>query len=88
MFLCSNKLITVLQRQLFYSPECFRTFTLVKFALMTPLFFQSFQIGRLHCLYPWWEDATVSFMVSGGYNVSTQIEQVCTNAFFILDNKL
>lgn len=33
-------------------------------------------IGRLHCLYPWWEDATVSFMVSGGYNVSTQIEQV------------
>lgn len=33
-------------------------------------------IGRLHCLYPWWEDATVSFMVSGGYNVSTQIGQV------------
>ncbi|KAB2053196.1 hypothetical protein ES319_A12G170600v1 [Gossypium barbadense] len=33
-------------------------------------------IGKLHCLYPWWEDATVSFMISGGYNVSRQIDQV------------
>ncbi|XP_023546937.1 uncharacterized protein LOC111805886 isoform X2 [Cucurbita pepo subsp. pepo] len=33
-------------------------------------------IGRLHCLLPWWEDATVSFMLSGGYNVSSQIEKV------------
>lgn len=33
-------------------------------------------VGRLHCLYPWWEDATVDFMTSGGYNVSAQIEQV------------
>ncbi|OMO71994.1 Alpha/beta hydrolase-1 [Corchorus olitorius] len=33
-------------------------------------------IGRLHCLYPWWEDATVNFMISGGYNVSRQIDQV------------
>ncbi|XP_050117262.1 uncharacterized protein LOC126594997 [Malus sylvestris] len=33
-------------------------------------------IGRLHCLFPWWEDAAVDFMMSGGYNVSTQIEQV------------
>ncbi|PON64669.1 Alpha/beta hydrolase fold [Trema orientale] len=33
-------------------------------------------IGRLHCLFPWWEDATVDFMRSGGYKVSTQIEQV------------
>ncbi|GMJ09565.1 hypothetical protein like AT1G13820 [Hibiscus trionum] len=33
-------------------------------------------IGRLHCLYPWWEDATVSFMISGGYNVTRQIDQV------------
>uniref|UniRef100_A0A7N2R241 Uncharacterized protein n=1 Tax=Quercus lobata TaxID=97700 RepID=A0A7N2R241_QUELO len=32
--------------------------------------------GRLHCLYPWWADATVDFMISGGYNVSTQIQQV------------
>lgn len=34
------------------------------------------QIGRLHCRFPWWEDATVSFMLSGGYNVSTQVKQV------------
>ncbi|CAK7326195.1 unnamed protein product [Dovyalis caffra] len=33
-------------------------------------------VGRLHCLYPWWEDATVNFMISGGYNVSAQIEKV------------
>ncbi|KAH0991325.1 hypothetical protein GBA52_002808 [Prunus armeniaca] len=33
-------------------------------------------VGRLHCLFPWWEDATVDFMMSGGYNVSAQIEQV------------
>ena len=33
-------------------------------------------MGRLHCLYPWWEDATVDFMISGGYNVSAQIHQV------------
>ncbi|XP_057810753.1 alpha/beta hydrolase domain-containing protein VTE7 isoform X2 [Salvia miltiorrhiza] len=33
-------------------------------------------IGRLHCLLPWWTDATVDFMTSGGYNVSAQIGQV------------
>lgn len=33
-------------------------------------------IGRLHCLYPWWEDATLNFMISGGYNISKSIEQV------------
>lgn len=33
-------------------------------------------VGRLHCLYPWWEDATVNFMVSGGYNVNAQIDKV------------
>uniref|UniRef100_A0A803QQ13 AB hydrolase-1 domain-containing protein n=1 Tax=Cannabis sativa TaxID=3483 RepID=A0A803QQ13_CANSA len=33
-------------------------------------------IGRLHCLLPWWEDATVDFMRSGGYKVGEQIEQV------------
>ncbi|XP_048318428.1 alpha/beta hydrolase domain-containing protein VTE7 [Ziziphus jujuba] len=33
-------------------------------------------IGRLHCLLPWWEDATVDFMRSGGYKVGAQIEQV------------
>ncbi|KAI3933435.1 hypothetical protein MKW92_013921 [Papaver armeniacum] len=33
-------------------------------------------IGRLHCLFPWWEDATVDFMISGGYDVSRQIQQI------------
>ncbi|KAK2636075.1 hypothetical protein Ddye_030867 [Dipteronia dyeriana] len=33
-------------------------------------------VGRLHCLFPWWKDATVDFMISGGYNVSAQIGQV------------
>uniref|UniRef100_A0A2P2Q8Z4 Uncharacterized protein n=1 Tax=Rhizophora mucronata TaxID=61149 RepID=A0A2P2Q8Z4_RHIMU len=33
-------------------------------------------VGRLHCLLPWWKDATVSFMFSGGYNVISQIKQV------------
>ncbi|KAL5759371.1 hypothetical protein ACOSP7_017895 [Xanthoceras sorbifolium] len=33
-------------------------------------------VGRLHCLFPWWENATVNFMISGGYNVSAQIDQV------------
>lgn len=37
------------------------------------------QIGRLHCLLPWWEDATVNFMISGGYNVIDQIKHVCGN---------
>ncbi|WMV27968.1 hypothetical protein MTR67_021353 [Solanum verrucosum] len=34
----------------------------------------SIQIGRLHCSLPWWEDALVNFMISGGYNVISQIE--------------
>ncbi|KAK6921914.1 Alpha/beta hydrolase fold-1 [Dillenia turbinata] len=34
------------------------------------------KIGRLHCLFPWWEDATVDFIISRGYNVTLQIEQV------------
>uniref|UniRef100_A0A2P2M0H2 Uncharacterized protein LOC107428819 isoform X1 n=1 Tax=Rhizophora mucronata TaxID=61149 RepID=A0A2P2M0H2_RHIMU len=33
-------------------------------------------VGRLHCLYRWWEDATVNFMTSGGYNVVPLIEKV------------
>ncbi|KAL7135667.1 hypothetical protein ABFS83_11G113200 [Erythranthe nasuta] len=33
-------------------------------------------VGRLHCLMPWWEDATVNFMQSGGYNVTGQIKKV------------
>ncbi|KAL6657638.1 hypothetical protein ACP70R_005418 [Stipagrostis hirtigluma subsp. patula] len=39
-------------------------------------FFDWVQIGRLHCLLPWWEDATVDFMIRGGYNVLNQIKQV------------
>ncbi|XP_015695425.1 uncharacterized hydrolase YugF-like [Oryza brachyantha] len=34
------------------------------------------QIGRLHCLLPWWEDALVDFMMNGGYNVLNQIHKV------------
>ncbi|KAF0907203.1 hypothetical protein E2562_015712 [Oryza meyeriana var. granulata] len=34
------------------------------------------QIGRLHCLLPWWEDSLVDFMMNGGYNVLNQINQV------------
>lgn len=40
-------------------------------------------VGRLHCLLPWWEDATVNFMLSGGYNVTSQIEQVKQKALII-----
>uniref|UniRef100_A0ACD5UXR5 Uncharacterized protein n=1 Tax=Avena sativa TaxID=4498 RepID=A0ACD5UXR5_AVESA len=39
------------------------------------IFFDWVQIGYLHCLLPWWEDATVEFMISGGYNVINQIKQ-------------
>ncbi|XP_062187622.1 alpha/beta hydrolase domain-containing protein VTE7-like isoform X3 [Phragmites australis] len=39
-------------------------------------FFDWLQISRLHCLLPWWEDATVDFMIRGGYNVINQIKQV------------
>ncbi|CAM8956072.1 unnamed protein product [Rhodiola kirilowii] len=34
------------------------------------------KIGRLHCIYPWWNDATVDFMMSGGYDVKGQISNV------------
>lgn len=33
-------------------------------------------IGRLHCLLPHWEEANLSFMQSGGYKVSSDIQQV------------
>ncbi|KAL0408742.1 UNVERIFIED_CONTAM: hypothetical protein Sradi_1808600 [Sesamum radiatum] len=52
-------------------------------------------IGRLHCLLPWWEDATVDFMISGGYNVSADIKKVKQKTLIIwgeddqiIDNKL
>ncbi|KAI0523518.1 hypothetical protein KFK09_005913 [Dendrobium nobile] len=45
---------------------------------------------RLHCLLPWWEDAMVDFMVSGGYNVRHQIKQVKQKTLIIWgeDDKL
>ncbi|WCJ22122.1 alpha/beta-Hydrolases superfamily protein [Euphorbia peplus] len=33
-------------------------------------------VGRLHCLYPWWEDATVNFMLCGGYSIGNLIDKV------------
>ncbi|KAG2286719.1 hypothetical protein Bca4012_032767 [Brassica carinata] len=33
-------------------------------------------IGRLHCQMPWWEDAMVNFMISGGYNVASHIKLI------------
>lgn len=36
----------------------------------------SVNVGRLHCLLPWWDDATVDFMTSGGYNVGSLIRKV------------
>ncbi|KAE9595663.1 putative 2-hydroxy-6-oxonona-2,4-dienedioate hydrolase [Lupinus albus] len=33
-------------------------------------------VGRLHCLMPWWDDATVDFMTSGGYSVASIIGKV------------
>uniref|UniRef100_A0A1J3DYZ7 Putative hydrolase YugF n=1 Tax=Noccaea caerulescens TaxID=107243 RepID=A0A1J3DYZ7_NOCCA len=41
------------------------------------------KIGRLHCLYPWWEDAAVSFMTSGGYNVTSLIKKVSQKTLII-----
>ncbi|KAK4261000.1 hypothetical protein QN277_004056 [Acacia crassicarpa] len=33
-------------------------------------------VDRLHCLLPWWEDATVDFIASGGYNVASLIKEI------------
>ncbi|KZV45452.1 hypothetical protein F511_20625 [Dorcoceras hygrometricum] len=53
------------------------------------------EVGRLHCLLPWWEDVTVNFMLSGGYNVMGQIKRVKQKVLLIssehdniVDNKL
>ncbi|XP_068654426.1 alpha/beta hydrolase domain-containing protein VTE7 isoform X2 [Aristolochia californica] len=37
--------------------------------------FDWMNVGRLHCLLPWWEDATINFMLSGGYDVSSLLKQ-------------
>ncbi|KAL8241787.1 hypothetical protein R6Q59_012089 [Mikania micrantha] len=44
-------------------------------------------IARLHCLLPWWKEATVDFMSSGGYNVSSQIDQVMKRTLVIHGEK-
>ncbi|CAN7040792.1 unnamed protein product [Brassica oleracea var. botrytis] len=41
------------------------------------------KIGRLHCLYPWWEDAAVSFMTSGGYNITSLIKKVSQKTLIV-----
>jgi len=41
-------------------------------------------VGRLHCSLPWWNDATVDFMTSGGYNVAPLIGKVC-EVFQVVD---
>lgn len=52
-------------------------------------------IGRLHCLLPWWLDTTVDFIISEGYNVRELIKQVKQETLIIwgeddqiIDNKL
>ncbi|CAN6477215.1 unnamed protein product [Victoria cruziana] len=40
-------------------------------------------VSLLHCLLPWWDDATVDFMLSGGYNVIADINQVEQKALII-----
>ncbi|KAE9449364.1 hypothetical protein C3L33_18754, partial [Rhododendron williamsianum] len=40
-------------------------------------------VGRLHSLLPWWEDATVDYILSGGYNVVAQIKQVKQTALVV-----
>ncbi|KAK9676023.1 hypothetical protein RND81_11G048700 [Saponaria officinalis] len=40
-------------------------------------------ISRLPCFLPWWRDATLRFIASGGYNVTSQINQVKQRALII-----
>ncbi|KAH1264745.1 putative hydrolase YugF [Glycine soja] len=40
-------------------------------------------VGRLHCFLPWWDDATVDFMTSGGYSVAPLIGKVKQNTLII-----
>ncbi|XP_021718396.1 uncharacterized protein LOC110686124 [Chenopodium quinoa] len=45
--------------------------------------FDWMNISRLHCLLPWWRYATLSFMASGGYKVTSMIKQVRHRALII-----
>ncbi|XP_065874161.1 alpha/beta hydrolase domain-containing protein VTE7-like isoform X2 [Euphorbia lathyris] len=40
------------------------------------------KVGRLHCLYPWWQDATVNFMLGGGYSISNLINKFLVQVKF------
>ncbi|KAM3706927.1 hypothetical protein ACB094_03G190500 [Castanea mollissima] len=42
----------------------------------------------LVCLYPWWADATVVFMISGGYNVKQKTFIIWGEDDQIISNKL
>ncbi|XP_011621113.1 monoacylglycerol lipase ABHD6 isoform X2 [Amborella trichopoda] len=44
-------------------------------------------IGCLHCLFPWWKEATLDFMLSGGYNVVAQIKQLKQRTLIIWGEK-
>ncbi|XP_009140215.1 uncharacterized protein LOC103864211 isoform X2 [Brassica rapa] len=45
-------------------------------------------IGRLHCQMPWWEDAMVNFMISGGYNINHKTLVICSENDQIVSNQL
>ncbi|XP_006837141.2 monoacylglycerol lipase ABHD6 isoform X1 [Amborella trichopoda] len=45
------------------------------------------RIGCLHCLFPWWKEATLDFMLSGGYNVVAQIKQLKQRTLIIWGEK-
>ncbi|XP_057843590.2 alpha/beta hydrolase domain-containing protein VTE7 isoform X2 [Cryptomeria japonica] len=47
------------------------------------------RVGRLHCHSPHWADATVDFMLSGGYNIAARIKEACSiiSPFLQIDKK-
>lgn len=40
-------------------------------------------VGRLHCFMPGWADASVDFMLSGGYNLASRIPEVTKETLII-----
>lgn len=45
-------------------------------SISTARIIDSMNVGRLHCLLPHWEEATIDFMRSGGYKVATRVKEV------------
>eukprot|EP00252_Welwitschia_mirabilis_P009977 TRINITY_DN2297_c0_g1_i2.p1 TRINITY_DN2297_c0_g1~~TRINITY_DN2297_c0_g1_i2.p1 ORF type:complete len:343 (-),score=69.94 TRINITY_DN2297_c0_g1_i2:617-1645(-) len=41
-----------------------------------PRKFDSMKVGRLHCLLPYWEEATLDFMSCGGYTVASLLKEI------------